>query len=124
MEPNVRHLFDEVLKRIDDLRNDSNRQWEHWEWRFDDVTAEFQERDVAIERRISSLEEFDGAEYTATVIADNWGAHFDERISNLEHRMVDLELVHIHEICNERDDRVATVETAVADLVAWCLEVD
>jgi hypothetical protein len=117
MEPNVRHLFDEVLKRIDDLRNDSNGQWEHWEWRFDDVTTEFQERDAAIERRISSLEEFVGAEYTATVIADNWGAHFDERISNLE-------LVHVHEICNERDDRVATVETAVADLVAWCLEVD
>lgn len=124
MEPNVHHLFDEVLKRIDDLRADSNERWERWERCFDDTTAEFQERDVATEHRISSLEEFVEAEYTAAIVSDNWGAHFNEWVSDLEHRMVDLELVRVHEICDEHDDRVAAVETVTADLVAWRPEVD
>jgi hypothetical protein len=37
---------------------------------------------------------------------------------------VDLELVCIHEISNECNDWVAAVESAVADLVVWRLEVD
>ena len=50
--------------------------------------------------------------------------HFDERVSDLEQRMVDLELIRIHEINDERDNRVAAVETAVEDLVSWLPEVD
>ena len=38
--------------------------------------------------------------------------------------MVDLELIRIHEINDERDDRVAAVETAVEELVSWRPEVD
>ena len=38
--------------------------------------------------------------------------------------MVDLELIHIHEINDEREDRVAAIETAVEDLVSWRPEVD
>ena len=32
--------------------------------------------------------------------------------------MVDLELIRIHEINDERDDRVAAVETSVEELVS------
>ena len=84
MDPNVRSLFDEVLKRIDDLRTDSSGRWERWERRFEEATSELQERDEAVDRRIKSLEEFASAQYTAAVVANNWGGHFDERVSDLE----------------------------------------
>lgn len=71
MEPNVRNLIDEVLKRIDDLRTDSNDRWERWEHRFDDATAELQERDAAVDRRIASLEDFAAAQYSVAVVANN-----------------------------------------------------
>ena len=74
MDPNVRSLFDEVLKRIDDLRADSSGRWERWERRFEEATSDFQERNEAVDRRIQSLEEFASAQYTAAVVADNWGA--------------------------------------------------
>ena len=38
--------------------------------------------------------------------------------------MVDIELIRIHEINDECDDRVAAVDTAVEELVSWRLEVD
>ena len=41
MDPNVRSLFDEVLKRIDDLRADSSGRWERWERRFEEATSGF-----------------------------------------------------------------------------------
>ena len=73
---------------------------------------------------IKSLEEYASAQYTVVVVTDNWGAHFEERVSDLEQRMVDLELIRIHEINDERDDMVAAVETAVEELVHWRSEVD
>jgi hypothetical protein len=73
MDPKVRSLFDEVLKRIDDLHTDSSGRWEWWERRFEEATAELQERDAAVDRRIKSLEEYASSQYTTAVIADNWG---------------------------------------------------
>ena len=61
MDPNVRSLFDELLKRIDNLRADSSGRWERWERRFEEVTLELQERDEAVHRRIKSPEEFASA---------------------------------------------------------------
>ena len=40
MDPNMRSLFDEVLKRINDLRTDSSARWEQWERRFEEATLE------------------------------------------------------------------------------------
>jgi hypothetical protein len=50
------------------------------------------------------------------MVADNWGAHFDSRVDDLEQRMVDLELIRLAEIHDERDDRVEATEQAVGDL--------
>ena len=123
-KPNMRSLFDKVLKRIDYLRADSGDRWERWERRFEEASAELQERNTAVDQRIASLEEFASAQYTTAVVSDNWDAHFDERVSDLEQRMVDLELICIQEINNERDDRVAVVETAVEEIVNWHPKVD
>lgn len=38
--------------------------------------------------------------------------------------MLDLELVRVHWISDERNDREAAMETAVVDLAAWRLDVD
>ena len=124
MDPNVRSLCDEILERIDRLRDDSGERWERWERRFEEVTTERQEHDEAVDRRIKSLEDFAAAQYTAAVVSDNWGAHFDERVSDLEQRMMDLELIRIHEINDERDDRVAAVEGAVGEINDWRPGVD
>lgn len=64
------------------------------------------------------------AQYTTTIVTDNWGSHFDARISDIEHRMVDLELVRVTEICLEHDDRVAALEAAVVELKFWRPKVD
>jgi hypothetical protein len=58
------------------------------------------------------------------MVADNWGAHFDSRVDDLEQRMVDLELIRLAEIHDERDDRVEATEQAVGDLQSWRLELD
>lgn len=52
------------------------------------------------------------------MVADNWGAHFDERVSDLEHRMNELELIRLYEIRDERDERVSALEAVTADLEA------
>jgi len=44
------------------------------------------------------LEQFASAQYTATIVGDNWGGHFFERISELEERVHDLEMVRYVEI--------------------------
>ena len=72
MDPNVRSLFDEVLKGIDDLRAESSGRWERWERRFEEATSKFQAQNEAVDHRIQSLEEFASAQYTAVVV-DNWG---------------------------------------------------
>lgn len=58
------------------------------------------------------------------VVADNWGAHFDDCVFDLELCMRNLELVRIHEIRNERVDHVAELESFTVDLEAWRPNVD
>jgi hypothetical protein len=55
-------------------------------------------------------------QYTTAVVANNWGAHFDSRINDLETRMVDLELICLAEIHDECDDCVETLEQVVGEL--------
>lgn len=119
MDLNVRMMFDEVLKRIHDLGASSNQRWELWEKRFNDATDDLKERNTVVETRIASLEEFASAQYFATVVADNWGSHFDSRVSDLERRMVDLEGIRVLEIADERDECVAVLESFAAEFCEW-----
>lgn len=59
------------------------------------------------------MESFASAQYNAAIVTNNWGSHFEECLQDLEHRAADLELIRIHEIRNEHDDRVEAVETEV-----------
>jgi hypothetical protein len=77
-----------------------------------------------VDLRVTQLEENTNAQYTATVVTDNWGTHFDERVSNLEHRMNELELICLYEIRDERDEHVSVLESVVADLDVWRPGVD
>ena len=52
------------------------------------------------------------------------GSHFENRLQDLEHHQEDLELIHIHKIRDERDDRVEAVESEVKELASWRLLVD
>ena len=52
------------------------------------------------------------------MVADNWGGHFESRVSDLEHRMFDLECIRIVECGDERDERVADLEKVVEELKA------
>ena len=94
MDPVVSKTFDEMLKRMEDY----DKRWGNLERRFDDASAALQEREEAVDARFGSLESFTSAQYTAAVVADNWGSHFDSRVSDLEQRMADLELIWLAEI--------------------------
>jgi hypothetical protein len=57
------------------------------------------------------LESFALSQYIAAIVTENWGGgHFDWRVMDLEQRMADLELIHLTEIRDERDDRVEELE--------------
>jgi Mg2+/Co2+ transporter CorC len=77
-----------------------------------------------VDSRTASLEDFVSSQYTTTVVADNWGSHFESRVSGLETCMADLELIRLAEIRDEHDDRVEALEQAVAELQAWRPEVN
>jgi hypothetical protein len=66
--------------------------------RFSDLEAAQFQRDTAVDTRIESLERFASEQYTAAIIADNWGGHFSTRVGELEERVHDLELVCYVEI--------------------------
>jgi hypothetical protein len=124
MDPVVAKTFDEMLKRMEDFDRRSAEHWERLERRFEDASATVQEREEAVDGRLIELENFASTQYTAAVIADNWGSHFDSRVSDLEQRMADLELIRLAEIRDERDDRVEALEGAVEELQAWRPEVN
>lgn len=119
MEPNARSMFDEVLQRLDGMESRSSERWERWEKRLTEADAERKEHDDAVDERLLSLENFASAQYNAAAVADNWGSHFEDRLQDLEHRQADLELIRIHEIRDERDDRVEAVESEVKGITEW-----
>jgi DNA repair exonuclease SbcCD ATPase subunit len=124
MDPVVAKTFDEMLKQMDEQDKRSAERSERLEKRFEDASASLQESEDAVDSRLSSLEGFANAQYTAAVVADNWATHFDSRVDDLEQRMADLELIRLVEIRDERDDRVEAVEQAVWELQSWRMELD
>ena len=105
-----------MLKRFDSFDKRSAERWERLEKRIDDASASLQEREGSVDARLLSLENFASAQFTAAIVADNWGSHFDARVSDLEQRMFDLELIRLNEIRDESDDRVEAVEQSVGEL--------
>jgi hypothetical protein len=71
--------------------------------------------------RVAQLKDFTNTQYTAASVTDSWGAHFNNRVSEFEKRMKELELIRIYEI---QDKRVSAVETNVVDLEVWWPNVD
>lgn len=119
MDPIVTKAFDELIKRMDEQSSRSAERWERLEKRIEEVTQAMREYEQATDSRIASLEDFASSQYTAAVVADNWGSHFDSRVSDLEQRMADLELIRLSEIRDERDDRMEDLEGVVGELQAW-----
>lgn len=70
------------------------------------------------------MEQFTSVQYTAAIIADNWGGHFSKCISDLQQNVLDLELVRYGEIQDERNNHVATLETAAEAYEAWRLRIE
>jgi hypothetical protein len=58
MEPNTTKMFDEMLKKMEDLDTCSVECRGCLEKRFEDPTAAIQERDDVVDARITSLESF------------------------------------------------------------------
>ena len=125
MEPNARNMFDEVLKRLDDMETRSSERWERWEKRFNDSSAERQEgarrrrrqtADVAGEVRLCLVQH--------RCRRRQLGGRTSSSLYDLELRTMDLELIRIHEIHDERDGRVEALESEVKEIVTWCPKVD
>jgi hypothetical protein len=94
------------------------------EKRYDEAAVAFQERAKIVDARLTSLENNTLYQYTAAVVTDNWGHQFDERVTDLEQRMGNLELIRLAKIRDERDDRVEELEGAVGNLQSWWQELD
>lgn len=73
-----------MLKRLNDFDERSTQSWERWERRFEEASATIKERETIVDGRLLALEEFASTQYSATVVADNWGSHFESRLSDLE----------------------------------------
>jgi hypothetical protein len=58
MDPNIMKMFNEMLKKMEDLDARSTERWGHLEKWFEDATATILERDDTVDASISSLESF------------------------------------------------------------------
>jgi hypothetical protein len=65
------------------------------------------------------LEQFSRVQTHAAIVADNWGREIKQRIEEVENYVGDLELIHLRELHGENDDRLATLEVAVAAIEEW-----
>ena len=119
MDPVVRQMFDELLERFDAVRTELDGFGSRLDQRFADSEAVRTQRAAVVDGRLESLERFASDQYTAAIVADNWGGHFSERVADLEERVRNLELVRYVEIQDERDERVAVLETANEAIEAW-----
>ncbi|CAD6271267.1 unnamed protein product [Miscanthus lutarioriparius] len=119
MDPVVRQMFDDLIHCFDAFRSEFDGLGARLDRRFTETEAVRSEHDSTVDSHLDSLEQFASAQYTATIVADNWGGHFSERISELEERVHDLEMVRYVEIQDERDERVTALESAAEAFEAW-----
>lgn len=119
MDPVVRNMFDELIQKFDAFRGEFDSLDSRLEKRLADAEASRQRLNEAVDGRLTSLEHFASSQYTAAVVADNWGGQFSDRVTDLEQRVLDLELIRFGEIRDECDDRVAALESAAEEYQAW-----
>ena len=98
MDPVVCQMFDDLIQRFDSFRSKFDGLGSRLDRRFSKSEAVRFQHDVAFDGCLESLEHFASTQYTAAIVADNWGAHFSERVSELEERVHDLEMVLYVEI--------------------------
>jgi len=108
----VRQMFDDLIHRFDAFHSEFDGLGSRLDRRFTETEAVRSEHDPAVDSRLDSLEQFASAQYTAAIVADNWGGHFSERVH-------DLEMVRYVEIQDERDERVTALEFAAEAFEAW-----
>jgi len=119
MDPVVRQMFDDLIQRFDSFRSEFDGLGSRLDRRFSNSKAARFQSDATVDSRLDSLEHFASTQYTATIVGDNWGGHFSERVSELEERVHDLEMVRYVEIQDERDERVTALESAAEAFEAW-----
>lgn len=78
-----------------------------------------EERTTALDVRLASLEQLCNKQAHAAVLSDIRAQDFEQRIEEAEVRMGDLELIRVYELRDERDERVAALESASAILEEW-----
>ncbi|CAD6254188.1 unnamed protein product [Miscanthus lutarioriparius] len=100
MDPVVHQMFDDLIHSFDAFRSEFDGLSARLDRRFTETEAVCSKHDSTVDRRLDSLEQFASAQYTAAIVADNWGGHFSERVSELEGRVHDLEMSVESEVQN------------------------
>jgi len=77
MDPLCKSAFDDLISRFEAMDARSADRWERIDHRLQDTASTLEQRDLVVESRLESLEEFASSQYTAAVAADNWGGHFE-----------------------------------------------
>ena len=89
MDPLCKSAFDDLISRFEAMDARSADRWERIDRRLQDAASALEQRELVVESRLESLEEFASSQYTA---------------ADLEHRMFDLECIRIIECGDERDE--------------------
>lgn len=140
-------MFEEILKRLDsidkrcgrwektaaDIESERKEQGDAMDCRVANLEekvpaqektsaaqiCELEELGAAVGDRTGTLEQFYGAQTHDAIVIDNWGHEIKQRIEEVENHVGDLELIHLRELHGENDDRLATLEVAVAVIEEW-----
>jgi hypothetical protein len=78
-----------------------------------------EERDTATDSCLNMLDQFT-THCQAVILVDIHAQDFKQLIAELELRIGDLELIRIHEIRDEHDNRVLALESVVEVYKEWC----
>lgn len=107
MEPNLKMVLDEIRKSKEDLNRRFDEHNAEWNRRFTDLDRARADRAAVVDQRFAALE-----------------SSCAEISNDIGNRVATLEATRVAEIHDERDDRVAALETAAADLGSWRPEVE
>jgi hypothetical protein len=152
MEPNLKTVFDEILKRLDSIdgrcgclektatdsestRKEQGSASEHRIAVVEEALSELVEASkgeirglekfcVGADVRLESLEQFCVAQSYSTIVADNWGYEIELHVEEIENHVGDLELARLRELYVKDGDRVATLEATAVVIEEWRPYVD
>lgn len=78
-----------------------------------------EERESTVDTCLDALDQFASTHSQASVLADIRVQDFEQRVAELELRIGDLELIRIHMIRDEHNDRVSALESAAEAYEEW-----